>query len=397
MAGVCHTNRWCMQISEVENAYRICSSYCSRSITKSLDLNIWAFLFHNRFCSGKATMSHHVVDLYKPGKPYLPPKYFSSPAPFAFVKEKFLLGAWCMVSFSYFITLGRTSPLKVAKICVTLSEGQRLAWPCLQILVVKPRLQFARGESIFKDKAPAELRGGKFCAQISLWSLEGILGEPLFLGEARRKQRQIPCRTSTTWTCLRLLRGRTWSCNSLGAQNWTRNIFFSNFSGASGISQQNPGISRQKSLIPWVSRDIPNFLAPTPSRGRPPPHQKISGLKSLGLGSFFVPDSLEAHERQRKFNYLNSCRSCFSGVHLIFEVFQDAGCSNKEEPSAFWNATMSCPFRASDYANSYLVPDLVLDADHALDFLSYLVLQACISRFVVFQTKVAHLCFFGHF
>ena len=68
------------------------------------------------------------------------------------------------------------------------------------------------------------------------------------------------------------------------------NIFFSNFSGASGISRQNPGISRQRSLIPWVSRDVPNFSAPTPSRGRPPPHQKISGLKSLGLGSFFVPE-----------------------------------------------------------------------------------------------------------
>ena len=37
-------------------------------------------------------------------------------------------------------------------------------------------------------------------------------------------------------------------------------------------------------------RAMPNFWAPTPSRGRPPPHQKISGLKSLGLGSFFVPD-----------------------------------------------------------------------------------------------------------
>ena len=34
--------------------------------------------------------------------------------------------------------------------------------------------------------------------------------------------------------------------------------------------------------------------------------------------------------------------------------------------------------------------DLVLDADHALDFFSHLVLQACIS-FVAFQTKVAHL------
>ena len=75
------------------------------------------------------------------------------------------------------------------------------------------------------------------------------------------------------------------------------NIFFSNFSGAAGISRQNPGISRQKSLIPWVSRDIPNFLAPTPSRGRPPPHQKISGLKSLGLGSFFVPDFLQTTKK----------------------------------------------------------------------------------------------------
>ena len=72
-------------------------------------------------------------------------------------------------------------------------------------------------------------------------------------------------------------------------QKLNPNIFFSNFSGASGISRQNPGISRQKSLIPWVSRHIPNFLAPTPSRGRPPPHQKISGLKSLGLGYFFGP------------------------------------------------------------------------------------------------------------
>ena len=68
------------------------------------------------------------------------------------------------------------------------------------------------------------------------------------------------------------------------------NFFFSNFSGTPGISRQNPGISRQKSLISPVSRGIPNFLAPTPSCGRTLPHRKISGLKSLGLGSFFVPD-----------------------------------------------------------------------------------------------------------
>ena len=59
---------------------------------------------------------------------------------------------------------------------------------------------------------------------------------------------------------------------------------------SSGISRQNPGISRPKSLISLVLRDVSNFLAPTPSRGRPLPHRKISGLKSLDLGSFFVPE-----------------------------------------------------------------------------------------------------------
>ena len=67
-------------------------------------------------------------------------------------------------------------------------------------------------------------------------------------------------------------------------------LFFSNFSGAPGISRPNPGISRPKSLISLDSRGIPNFLAPTPSCGRPLPHRKISGLRSLGLCSFFAPD-----------------------------------------------------------------------------------------------------------
>ena len=67
------------------------------------------------------------------------------------------------------------------------------------------------------------------------------------------------------------------------------NLFFSNFWGDSGISRQNPGISHPKVWFPCVSRDIPNFLAPTHSRGRPPPHRKKSGPKSSGLGSFFFP------------------------------------------------------------------------------------------------------------
>ena len=73
------------------------------------------------------------------------------------------------------------------------------------------------------------------------------------------------------------------------------NFFFSNFSGAPGISQQNPGISRPECLLSLVSRDISNFLAPTHSRGRPLPHWKISGPKSLGLDSFFFP----AYNRSR--------------------------------------------------------------------------------------------------
>ena len=43
---------------------------------------------------------------------------------------------------------------------------------------------------------------------------------------------------------------------------------------------------------------IPNFLAPTPSRGRPPPHPKISGPKSLGLGSYFFPDWIPISNRR---------------------------------------------------------------------------------------------------
>ena len=62
-----------------------------------------------------------------------------------------------------------------------------------------------------------------------------------------------------------------------------------------GISQQNPGTSRQKVCVcvfPWPSRDPPNFSATTPSRGRPPPHQKMTGHKILCLCSCFWPDCL---------------------------------------------------------------------------------------------------------
>ena len=81
---------------------------------------------------------------------------------------------------------------------------------------------------------------------------------------------------------------------SLGANKWTRASCSQTFRAPPGYPGQNPGISRQKVCFPLVSRDIPNLLASTPSRRRPPPHRKISGPKSLGLCSCFLPECCEA-------------------------------------------------------------------------------------------------------
>ena len=71
-----------------------------------------------------------------------------------------------------------------------------------------------------------------------------------------------------------------------------RTITFGNSRRARlGYPGKNPGISRQKVWFPWVSKDIPNFLAPTPLHGRPPPYLKISGPKCLRLGPFFFPET----------------------------------------------------------------------------------------------------------
>ena len=64
------------------------------------------------------------------------------------------------------------------------------------------------------------------------------------------------------------------------------NLFFSNFLGAPGISRQKSRDIPPKSLVSLGFEGRTElFLAPTPSRGRPPSHPKISGPKSLGLGS----------------------------------------------------------------------------------------------------------------
>ena len=77
-------------------------------------------------------------------------------------------------------------------------------------------------------------------------------------------------------------------------------------------------------------------------------------------------------------------------------MFRDIWPSNKENPSVYWHATLSCPFneswpqmmqiRISFRSRS----DLGLDADHG--FLSDLAFQACISFYSVLD-KVAPECF----
>ena len=125
-----------------------------------------------------------------------------------------------------------------------------------------------------------------------------------------------------------------------------------------------------------------------------------------GLGFQYFIGLCPAHnkheqKRQRRTEnkpqtyYWNSCRSRFSGVYLVFEVFQDTWHSNKENPGVYWNATLSCPVMASNYAKLYLVPISIWSHSGCWPCLGFLSISFCrrASRFVAFQTKVTPLCF----
>ena len=68
-------------------------------------------------------------------------------------------------------------------------------------------------------------------------------------------------------------------------------------------------------------------------------------------------------------------------------------------PSVYWGATLSCSFTASNYADSYLVPISFWSRSGCWPCLGIIILSDPISfyrrvsRFVVFQAKMAHLCF----
>ena len=117
--------------------------------------------------------------------------------------------------------------------------------------------------------------------------------------------------------------GVKWSEACSGRENrgqkLNTNFFFLKLFGhPPGISRQNPGISRQKSLISLVSRDIPNFLAPHPFTWKTPTPPENIGLKSLGFCSFFVPEKRPFSELSESFGVfseqLSEFRNWFSGM-----------------------------------------------------------------------------------
>ena len=147
------------------------------------------------------------------------------------------------------------------------------------------RLKIARKDS----------QGTLFGLRAALSGVPGPAG-PRGPGEAARcREAKIAARQFLTLNCRDPHHGGNFetgksvlSCGGetiLGNENRTRSFFSRTFRAPPGYPGKIPGYPAKKSLISLVSTGIPNFLAPTPSCGRPPPHRKMSGLKSLGLGS----------------------------------------------------------------------------------------------------------------
>ena len=114
----------------------------------------------------------------------------------------------------------------------------------------------------------------------------------------------------------------------------------------------------------------------------------LLSLRQNGLTSLFK------EVRVFKVYCPNPCRSRFSGVCLVYEVFQGIWHSNKENPSASWNAALSCPLMPSKLCKLVSRSDLVLELTIPWTFwlvVSYLVYKRA-SRFIEFETQVAHFC-----
>ena len=90
--------------------------------------------------------------------------------------------------------------------------------------------------------------------------------------------------------CPKLIRNEfssTSKCHfQIGTKNWTE-IFASNFLGTSGISRQNPGISRQKVCLPGFRGTYRTFWPPPLHVEDPHPHIRT---QKFGYVLFFLPD-----------------------------------------------------------------------------------------------------------
>ena len=67
------------------------------------------------------------------------------------------------------------------------------------------------------------------------------------------------------------------------------NFFFSNFSGNSEISRQNPGISRPKSLISLGFEGRIELFGPHPFTWKTPTPPENIWTQKFGLGFLFLP------------------------------------------------------------------------------------------------------------
>ena len=107
------------------------------------------------------------------------------------------------------------------------------------------------------------LRRSKPPANILAWFVLGCM-----FGKSKLLRLFVGC-----WRRATLLGGG--GSSRIGAQKW-RQAFFSNLSSTPGYPGKTRGISRRRVWFPCFSRDMPNFLTPTPSCGRPPFHRKKS-------------------------------------------------------------------------------------------------------------------------
>ena len=122
-----------------------------------------------------------------------------------------------------------------------------------------------------------------------------------------------------------------------------RGDFLSIFSGISWrrFPAKSRGLSGAKSLFPWVSKDIlATNLAPTPSRRRPPPHQKNIQTQKFRFGFL-----LHEEDKRATTNVQNRFAPFFLlSFFLFYSPWAKALCFEGESPGGWklWKSAKKC-------------------------------------------------------